>query len=125
MKYVLSDECARATEVVKDICNNVDEYGLTRHYVYHGTHPSREIINIHSLTNSTLIVAESHEVFATVYAVIESINAMPKIDEYITLDVTQQIVASLQSKTVLNAVTAFLHHCKRNSKFDGTTIFQM
>lgn len=124
MKYVLSDECARATDVVKDICNNVDGYELSRHYVHHGRHPSREIINIHSLTSSSLIVAESHEVFTAVYAAIESINAIPNINEYVALDTAQQVVANLRSKTALNAVTTFLHHCKRNSKFNGTTVFE-
>ena len=127
MNYVLSDECARATGVVKDICNNVGEYGIAYGmWVYSPDipeHPIRDIIDIYAFTNRTLIIADDHEAFRAIYNVVSTFTDVPKIDEYTALDITRQVVNELRNKSNVRAFSAFTHHAKLGAVFNGSSTF--
>ena len=126
MNYVLSDECRRATGVVRSVCNDVDGYGATygiSAYPDAPKHPIRDIIDIYAFTSRTLIVADDHEVFRAVYRVIESFSDVPKIDEYTAFDMTRQVVNGLRKYSNEQSFSAFTHHAKLGAVFNGSSTF--
>lgn len=114
MNYVLSDECAHAVAIVKDICNNSPDVESPL---------VRDIIDIYALANNTLIVADDHVVFRAVYNVIESFALVPKTDEYVAFTMARYVVNELRQHTRKQVYSAFTHHAKLAAVFNGSSTF--
>lgn len=127
MNYVLSDECIRATEIVKDICNSASEYGIVygmcKYSLTTPTHHIRDIIDIYAFTNRELIVAAPYEIFSAVYNAVEAHALIPKTDEYTALDITRHVLKDLHNKSNVRAFSAFTHHAKLGAVFNGSSTF--